>query len=153
MDVQIKQMGEKQLATVRHMGPYNRISEAFERLHETAGAAGLLAGPHEVLGIYWDDPTETPEEELRSDAAVVVPEGTELPEGLAPMTIPAGRFASCLHVGPYELLAKTWGDFYGGWFPGSGEEISGEHFMEMYHNAMDAAPEDLKTELLIPLKG
>ena len=64
MDVETKERPELRVATVRHVGPYNQISEAFERLGTVAGRAGLFTGPPTMLAIYHDDPESTPEEQL-----------------------------------------------------------------------------------------
>jgi AraC family transcriptional regulator len=68
MEVAIKEMQELRVATISHVGPYNRISEAFARLGELAGAAGLLGPEAAMLAIYHDDPETTPASELRSEA-------------------------------------------------------------------------------------
>ena len=41
MDVQIKELPALRVAAVRHIGPYEEITEAFERLGEIAGPAGM----------------------------------------------------------------------------------------------------------------
>ena len=82
MDVEIKDMPELRVATVRHVGPYNQIPKAFERLGAVAGPAGLLPHSSAMIAIYHDDPESTPQDQLRSDAALAVPEGVTLPDGL-----------------------------------------------------------------------
>ena len=42
MEVDIRNMPELRVGTVRHVGPYNQIPNAFERLGALAGPAGLL---------------------------------------------------------------------------------------------------------------
>ena len=46
-------------------------------------------------------------------------------KGLGITTIPAGRYAFEVHVGPYEGLSEAYLDLIGRWFPGSGYEPSG----------------------------
>src|SRR5262245_55967044 len=75
MDVEIKDMPELRVATVRQTGPYNQIPKAFERLGAIAGAAGLIRQASTMIAIYHDDPESTPQDQLRSDAGLVVPEG------------------------------------------------------------------------------
>ena len=94
MDVEITHMPELRVATVRHVGPYEEIPKAFERLHELADEAGLASMPGTtMLAIYHYDPSTTPRERLRSDAAVVVPPQQPLPRGLVEQTIPEGDYA------------------------------------------------------------
>jgi DNA gyrase inhibitor GyrI len=71
MAVEIKEMPELRIATVRHVGPYNHIPQAFGRLQELAGPAGLFAEPGATMvGIYYDDPESTDPDQPRSDAGV-----------------------------------------------------------------------------------
>jgi AraC family transcriptional regulator len=153
MDVEIKDMQEIRVATLRHIGPYNRISEAFARLGEIAGAAGLLNERPTMLAIYHDDPETTPASELRSDAAFVVSREARVPEGLGEQTIPGGQYARTTHMGPYEQLGDTWGRFMGEWLPRSGRRLSENGVTyEIYRNMPGEVPkEKLATELYIPL--
>jgi AraC family transcriptional regulator len=75
MKVLIEDMPELRVAAVRHVGPYNRISEAFARLGAVAAPAGLLRPGAMMLAIYYDDPEAKPPELLESDAAITVPDG------------------------------------------------------------------------------
>jgi AraC family transcriptional regulator len=70
MEVEVKQVDELRVAALRHVGPYPGLGEAFARLSQIAGAAGLFRPGVFMLGIFHDDPRTTPEAELRSDAAV-----------------------------------------------------------------------------------
>ena len=56
MHVEIVEQPERRVATVAHTGPYNQISEAFERLGVIAGPASLLGQPGaDVVAIYADN--------------------------------------------------------------------------------------------------
>ncbi|WP_223643486.1 GyrI-like domain-containing protein [Corallococcus sp. EGB] len=68
-----------------------RISEAFQQPGELAGAVGLLRQREvTMLAVYHDVPETTPQDPLRSEAAVVVPDDAILPEGLNERRLPAG---------------------------------------------------------------
>jgi AraC family transcriptional regulator len=152
MEVEIKDMPELRVATVRHVGPYNQIPTAFERLGAVAGPAGLLRHSNTMIAIYHDDPESTPQEQLRSDAALVVPEGVRLPEGLAEQHIAAGRYAKTVHVGPYEQLGDVWARFLGEWVPASGNRIGDGVSYEIYKNMPGQVPkQELRTELYVLL--
>lgn len=152
MEVQIKEMQELRVATMSHVGPYNRISEAFARLGEIAGAAGLFGPEAAILAIYHDDPETTPAAELRSEAAIVVPADARVPQGLGERRLPAGRYACTTHVGPYEQLGDTWTRLMGEWLPRSGQRMSDGVSYEIYRNTpASVPPEKLATELYIPL--
>ncbi|MEO6601815.1 MAG: AraC family transcriptional regulator [Polyangiaceae bacterium] len=152
MNVEVKQMPELRTATVHHVGAYNRISDAFGRLGELMGSAGLITARPTMLAIYYDDPDTTPESELRSDAALVVTKDSKIPDGLAEQRLPAGRDACTLHVGPYEQLGDAWARFMGQWLPQSGERIGQGTTFEIYLNTpVDVPKQELRTELYIPL--
>ena len=153
MQVSIAKYPELQVGTVRHIGPYMQINEAFERLGALAAPAHLFEKPDAMMvALFHDDPDSVPADQLRSDAAVVVTPGTPLPAGLAAQRIPAGEYASTTHIGPYEQLGDVWARFMGEWLPASGRRMSGGVSYEVYHNTpMDTPREQLRTEIRIPL--
>jgi AraC family transcriptional regulator len=152
MHVDIEQFPATRLATVHHKGPYPEIGKAFEKLGAIAGPAGLFQHARGMIAIYHDDPDATPAEELRSDAGLVVPDETELPEGLDEGRIPAGRYAKTTHVGPYDGLPEAWGRLMGEWLPSSGHRVGDGPAFEVYVNDMRTTPRDkLRTDLYVPL--
>lgn len=56
MNVTLEDLPALRVAAVRHVGPYNRIAEAFARLGEVAGPAGLVVDGAMMLALYHDDP-------------------------------------------------------------------------------------------------
>jgi AraC family transcriptional regulator len=149
MQVEIKTMPEIRVGAVHHTGPYNQIPTAFEQLGAIAGPAGLFGRPGAaMIAIYHDDPESTPPEQLRSEAAVAVPDDVALPAGLAEERLPAGRYACTLHVGPYERLGDVWARFLGEWVPASGHHLGAGASYERYlNNPTNTRKEDLRTEL------
>jgi AraC family transcriptional regulator len=152
MDVEITHMPELRVATVRHVGPYEEIPEAFERLHQIADEAGLASMPGTTtLAIYHDDPSTTPSEDLRSDAAVVVPPQEPLPRGLVAQTIPEGDYARTEHVGPYERLGEVWEQFKQS-IPQSGKRPGSGPSFEIYRNDPTTVPKEaLVTDLYMSI--
>lgn len=153
MNVTVENMPELRVATVAHVGPYPRISEAFAKLGAVAGPGGLLAYPEvAMIAIYYDDPESTPVDQLTSDAALTVAEGATLPAGLTEKRLPEGRYARTTHLGPYTTLADTWSRFMGEWLPKSGHRVGQGWPYEVYrNNPTNAAPADLRTDLYLPI--
>ena len=152
MHVDITEMRELRIATLRHTGPYNRIGETFARLGAIVGAAGLVTPDTMMLAIYHDDPDTTAPQDLRSDAAISVPNDAPIPTELAEQRIPAGRYACTTHLGPYEQLADTWERFMGEWLPRSGQRFGQGVSFEVYRNTPgQVPPEELRTDIYIPL--
>jgi len=56
------------------------------------------------------------------------------------------------YKGPYSGLAAAYRHLYGVWLPESGEEPSNAPPFEVYlNNPRDTAPEDLLTDVCVPL--
>jgi AraC family transcriptional regulator len=153
MHVAIEIQPEKRVAAISHRGPYSAIWQAFDRLGKIAGRARLFETPVAALvGIYYDDPRTTPAAELRSAAGIVVSETAALPEGLSEARIPAGRYAKTTYVGPYQKLGGVWARFIDEWLPWSGHRLASTATYERYLNTpMEVKPEELRTELYMPL--
>lgn len=152
MKVELKSLPDLRVAAVRHIGPYNEISAAFERLGQIASGGGIFGPSAEMLAIYHDDPESTPVAELRSDAALTVPKDRELPTGLTEIHIPAARYAVATHVGPYIGLGEAWARLMGRWVPENGHRIAEGPSFEIYRNTpMDTPPEKLLTEIYVPV--
>jgi|GEM_PF-52887 len=154
MSIEIREFPARRLAALRHIGPYPRIGETFERLGAIAGPAGLFGAPGvEMIALYHDAPESTPADQLRADAALSVPDGQAVPAGLTEVTLPAGRYACATHLGPYSGLSDTWARFMGEWLPQSGLRVAQGVGFELYRNTpMDSAPEQLRTELYLPIE-
>jgi AraC family transcriptional regulator len=153
MKVEVVKQPKLRIASVRHVGSYEGIPEAFQRLNELVTAAGLNDKDTILVGIYHDDPSNTPEEKLRSDAGITVPAKTKLPLGLTEVIIPAGRYAHSTHVGPYTGLGDAWGHLKNDWLSKTGENPAPGVSYEVYRNTpMNAKPHELVTDLYFPLK-
>lgn len=153
MDVRLETLEPKPIAFLRNVGPYTGVGEKFQQLYAWAGPKGLLGPQSEVLGVYYDNPEVTPAEKLRADAAVTVAQGTE-PEGDIQIgEIAGGDCAIATHKGSYDGLAESYRWLYGVWLPQSGRVPADAPCFERYlNNPGDTAPDDLVTEIHVPLK-
>jgi AraC family transcriptional regulator len=152
MKVDIVNQPELRLAGVRHTGSYVEIGEAFQRLNEIVTAAGLTNRDTLLVGIYHDDPTNSPEDKLRSDAAITIPAKTKLASGLTELAVPAGRYAHARHIGPYAGLGEVWKGLRSEWAPQNKEKPGTGPNYEIYRNTpMNAKPADLITDVYLPL--
>ena len=149
MNVTIKDQPELRVAGIRHIGPYHEIGRAFGKLGAIAGPA--MKPGMQMIGVYHDDPATTPPEKLRSDAAITLPGGAHAPNGLVEQRVPAGRYASVVHVGPYEGLPAAWAQLKNDWLPASGHAM-GHPSYELYLNDPTSTPKaELRTEILVRL--
>lgn len=152
MSLVVEEMPSLRMAAMPHVGPYNRIFEAFERLTAIAGPAGLLQNEAILVAAYYDDPERTPPSRLRSAAGIMVPDDLRLPPGTAEIRLAGGRYARATHVGPYAMLADAWWRMMREWVPGSGNRIAGGACYEIYrNNPSNTRPEELLTDLYVPI--
>src|SRR5262245_10713296 len=159
LDIRIESLPSLQVAAVRHNGSYRTIGPDFVRLAAWFGRSGLfgLLGPStQGLAIYYDDPRETPEEKLRSDACFSLSRAlpAEAPEWVQSASTEAGEYAIARFKGPYTRLDEAYQWFFSTWLPSSGREPAELPILEFYRNSpRDTQPDDLITDIAIPLKA
>jgi AraC family transcriptional regulator len=152
LEVRIEHLPEMRVAFARHTGPYEETDAAYERLMTWAGRRGLLKPPVVIFGVAYDDPTVTAPENLRYDAALVIPEDLKVDGEIGARTIQGGKYAVTTHCGPYETLGETYTRFCGEWLPLSGLEFLPSPALEFYRNSpQDTPPEQLLTDIYMPL--
>jgi len=147
MHVDVVDQPELRIAGIRHIGPYHEIGKAFGSL------GGLLKGPPPagsmMIGVYHDDPDKTPASQLRSDAAITLPNNAPTPDGLIENRLPAGRYAKLVHRGGYEGLPAAWKALKSEWLPKSGFTNASTSYELYVNNPMTAAKADLITEIFL----
>jgi hypothetical protein len=70
--IEEKEFGPYTYAYVEHVGPYTGVAEPMMKLYEEMEAVGFNST--NGIGIYYDDPKNTPKEELKSDVGSIVSE-------------------------------------------------------------------------------
>ncbi|MFT3830323.1 MAG: AraC family transcriptional regulator [Opitutaceae bacterium] len=149
---EIRQRPATPVAFVRHTGPYAGVGAAWGKICGFAGRQGLLGPRTQYLGVSRDDPKITAPDQLRYDACITLDREIAPSGEIGVQTLAGGRYAVCLHCGPYEQLNTTYDALFGDWLPRSGEQLRDEPGFELYLNSPDnAAPADLRTEIWVPL--
>ncbi len=153
MEINVIEMPTLRVGGVRHIGPYHQIQGAFEKLGEVAGRAGLFGRDGiTMLGVYHDNPLETSDAELRSDAALTFPDGEPIPDGLTEEILPAGRFLKVIHRGSYENLPKAWDAAFEA-ASSDGHRMRNAPNYEIYVNTPgEVGEDDLVTEIYVPIE-
>lgn len=150
----VKQVPERHLVGLCHIGPYYEMSEAFARVAAVFSARGLWSEARGMVGIFMDDPQVVAAAELQSWACVEVAEAFATPEGLERRSVAAGPAAVLLLKGPYAGLQGAYDYLYGKWLPESGREPADAPSYERYLNdASNTPPDELLTEINLPLAG
>jgi len=148
----IRETATIRVAALAHRGDYQTIPNTFGRLATMAGALGVLGPGTRTFGIYYDDPSATPVESLRSEACITVPVDWSPSGDLHQREIRGGRYAVVLHVGPYAELGRAYSWLYGAWLSQSGEEAADAPCVEEYLNdARTVPPSELRTQIWLPL--
>ncbi|MBR9762901.1 MAG: AraC family transcriptional regulator [Rhodobacteraceae bacterium] len=151
--IELRAAPARRLAGLPHLGSYFRISEAYSRLGPILSARGLWPQVGPMVALYYDDISSVPEAELRSFAAVQIPEEMPLPDGLQQERLAAADTVVLTFKGPYAGLHAAYQYIYQSWLPASGREPLDQPPYEVYLNSpMDTAPDDLLTEISIALK-
>lgn len=148
MDVTITERPELRIAGIRHIGPYQDIGREFGRL------GGILKGPppkgSQIIAVFHDDPTTTPTDRLRSDAAITLAGSVPSPMGLIEQRVARGRFARAVHNGSYEGLPAAWHAIRE-WAKQNGHATANPGYEIYLNTPMDAQPADLRTEIYLRL--
>ncbi|MCA8968353.1 MAG: AraC family transcriptional regulator [Planctomycetes bacterium] len=155
IDVTIRELPTRQIAFVRHVGPYEGVGEAFDELLAWAVPCGLMTGRSEILGRCHDDPEITAPEHIRFDACITLigDPPRDAPSSVAFDMILGGSYATTLHRGPYRDLSETYHALFGHWLPVSGREPHDGPCIEHYFdNPETTLPEDLETEVAVLLE-
>ena len=149
MDVTIVTQPDLRIAGIRHIGPYHEIGREFARL------GGMFKGPppagSQMVALFHDDPGVTPPDQLRSDAALILPGNAPSPSGLIEQHIPAGRYAKAIHKGGYEGLPTTWAALKNDWLPKSGHKMGHPSYEVYVNNPLTTEKSQLLTEIYLRL--
>lgn len=151
-DVTLTTRAPMRLAALPHKGPYLEIGRSFEAVGAIFTARNLWPQARGMAGLYFDDPNAVPEADLHSYAGVVLAENAPVPDGLEEVSTAGGKLAILTFKGPYSGLKNAYDYLYGVWLPKSGEEPAEAPVFEVYlNNPMDTAPDELLTEICLPL--
>jgi AraC family transcriptional regulator len=149
----VRESAAIKVAALAHRGDYAEISRTFQALAAIAADMRLFGPATRLFAIYYDNPSTTPKEALRSDACLTAPEGWSPDGRLEQKEIRGGRYAVTIHIGPYTELQQAYQWLYGTWLAQSGEAPADQPLIEEYLNdARTVPPGELKTEIWLPLR-
>ncbi len=150
--LEIVEAPPRRLLAVTHRGPYPEIGEAFGRLHDLLCEHGLLAAGGELVAVYYDDPDAVARADLRAHAGITVDAAAPCPPGLEAIGLAGGRHAVVRVVGPYSNLYPAYVWLHDAGLTGAAATAGDGPAFEVYRNdPSDTAPEDLVTDIFVPL--
>ena len=65
--------------------------------------------------------------------------------------IPAGRYAACLHIGPYDAIETAYNALQA-WLKEHGHEATGVSYEFYLNDPQQVPPQELQTQVLFPVK-
>jgi AraC family transcriptional regulator len=141
-EVEVRDLPELEVAYIRHVGPFQGVAGAFDRLMRWAGPRGLVRFPEsKILAVYHDNPDITETDKLRSSACLTVPAETKAEGEIGRMKIPGGLFAVArFEIAPTEFGA-AWNAFMREWLPESGYQPDDRMCYEVYLNDPKTHPQ------------
>jgi AraC family transcriptional regulator len=147
-EIRVKNADAMTLVYLDYTGPYDRMGDVFTQVGEYAAKKGLTG---DMVGLYFDDPTQVSAERLRARVGIAVPQGTVPDSGFGVEEIPAQEVVYAILKGPYDEVAKEYPVMMQ-WAKEKGYQVSGP-LTEIYLEAgPDVPPEQLVTEVRIPIK-
>lgn len=163
-EVSIQHLEPATAMGILHVGSYMDIGQAFHQLFGVLSANEWDIDTVDTLGIYFDDPTCVPSEQLRSMACAILPSENITQDGahaicqrydsLQLQAVRGGEYAVLSFTGPYAALGYAYGWLYGYWLPNSGREPEDAPVFERYlNNPRQVAPNELRTDIYLPLKA
>ncbi|WP_183317017.1 AraC family transcriptional regulator [Chelatococcus caeni] len=151
--VHIRELAPVRVVSIRHVGPYEAAGSAFDQLWAWAHARGPIPANLRVFSIYHDDPACVPADRLRCDAAMYVGPDAEGDGVVTVREIPGGRHAVLAVKGPYSLVPQASRWLLETWLPQHGERPARAPFDEYLNNPATVPPEELRTDICLPLAG
>lgn len=152
LSARVQDLGVMKVAFVRHVGPYNQVGSAWDRLMMWAGSRGVFRGAPILFGIVHDDPEITPPERMRYDAAIAVTDDITVDNDIGLQSVGGERYVIVTHRGSYETIGDTYARLCGEWLPCSGAELLHAPTLEFYRNSPKTTPpENLMTDIHMAL--
>jgi len=152
--IEVRQMPEMNVVYVRHVGQFNQIKTAYEKLFQWAGPRGLLRFPEtKTVSVYHDDPAITSIDKVRQSACITVAEDVKVDGEIGKMTIPGGKYA----VGHFDIVESEFEAAWNTmclWFSESGYEPADDVCYELYYSTPENESKEMRFvfDICMPVK-
>lgn len=148
-DFEIRPTTRQHTAAIKMTRPVAQIGaamgEAFPKIFHAVVSAGVEAAGM-PLARYFD----FGEQETTFECAIPVPAEFTPTDEVKASSVGGSEAAFGLHVGPYVTIGETWGAMMA-WVAEQGRAPAGPTWEVYVDDPQDVAPEQLRTELYIPL--
>lgn len=152
-NIKVKEMPAMDLIYSRHIGAYDQIGGAYEKLFKWAGPRGLLKFPQtKTVTVYHDDPKVVEIEKVRQSACITVDEGAKAEGEFGKMFVPGGKYI----VGSFKVKPHQFGEAWDAvcrWLADSGYQPTDGYPYEFYPEEHEEGPPPVFTvDICIPVK-
>ncbi len=135
-----------------HKGPLTDMGAVIGEFMQAMQGQGLFASVRDtMIGVYYSSPADTKPAELTWEVGFPVAGGTA-PQ--PPLVIKEWKFpacAICMHKGAYDKTGETIRRLID-WVKANGYAVAGPTLERYLNNPMQVKPEELLTEIWIPVK-
>jgi len=132
-------------------GPYQETGKAMGELFALMGKKELKMRNY-PMACYYDDPNKVDPKETRYEVFSEFVGEFKGDKELKVKEIPAQKMAKVLYVGPYEKCEPAYKELYG-WIGKNNYEVCGPSYEKYLNDPSKVAPEELKTEIMVPIKA
>ena len=153
--VTVKTIDPISVAFVRHVGPYQEITQAWFQLIAEVGINVIVSENTQKISVPYDSPEITASDKLRYDACITLTEiaNFKAKGQVGAQTLQGGKYAVITHYGPLEQVEKTYRILFGLWLPHSGYEPADHpNFMVHRKTPLQTPADQLVTDIYLPLK-
>lgn len=151
-NVIVKEIPEMRVIYCRHMGRFNEIHKAYDKLMRFAVPRNLVNSDSHTVTVYNDDPSVTEISKVRQSACLVVDKDVKVEGEIGKLTIAGGKYA----VGHFEIKVTEFEEAWNtmcAWFTESGYEPGEGDFYEYYYCDPENHPEHkFVLDICIPVK-
>jgi transcriptional regulator, araC-type len=151
----IAHLSSQRVLYVHATGAYAEINyaEQFAILWEQVRVQRLYTAGIELIGLYYDCPTVTEADYLRTDLCLTIHKPA-IPRGeVGVKEIDGGQYAVFLYRGPYQKLQCAYNFIFKTWLPDSRCVLRNLPVFEKFlSNARYTPPEKTKTEIYVPIE-
>ncbi len=145
-EVTVKTIDDIHMIYYKFKGPYMNSFNDFGKLMEYVQANNVPVAQN-TLGVYYDDPEQVPEDQLRSEVGYILTDKTEETGNYKYKKIDGCKALSVWYYSMDEIMPAY--EAIGKYAEENDVEIEG-YSIEIYHGF---DPEEIKAEILMPIKA
>ncbi len=152
-EIETKEVKPMTVMSRAFTGSYQQTGDVLDEMIAWVLRVGHpYAGP--PMGIYYDNPEEVAEEELRAEVAVPIDEECEGGEKVVRKQLPGCLVAWAVHQGPYDQVKQVYGEIFA-WIAENGyrcPEGVGAREIFLKGPGEVESPEEFLTEVQVPIE-